>query len=111
MGFFYFVLALLGAEQQKQYGSQAQFFTSYSNVRMQTVRTEVIKYYNTHGRLPDTLAQVSATCETNDFFGRPILYKTTGANTAELSSLGRDGKVGGSGADEDTGIVLTVPTP
>ena len=103
--FSYLFLGFFGMQTRKH------FVSNYSNVRLQTVRSELVKYYNTHGRFPDTLDEVSANCETIDFFGRPILYKITGANTAELSSLGQDGKVGGSGADEDIDIVLMLPTP
>ena len=107
-GFSYLMLALFGALQQNQLHTTATFST---NMRLHCVRTEIGKYYNTHGHLPDTLDEVSTSCGAIDFFGRPILYKITGPTTAEFASLGKDGKAGGIGADEDLLVLFLAPTP
>ena len=104
VGFSYLVLAFFSAQHHKHLA------TGYAT-RLQSVRTEIVKYYITYGRLPGTLDEMGASCETTDFFGRPIIYRITGATTVELSSLGKDGKPGGIGADEDLDILLMLPTP
>lgn len=101
--FAYFALALFSAEQQKQLAPVR------SKARLHSVETEVVKYHAAHGGFPESLAEISGSVVTDDLFGRPILYKITGANTAELSSLGQDGIPGGIRENSDTTVIITLP--
>jgi hypothetical protein len=66
-------------------------------------RVEV--YYRKTGGLPGKLADLPVPDgeaeRTTDAWGQELIYSVAGADRFTLTSLGRDGVVGGSGEDED----------
>ncbi|MCA9015891.1 MAG: type II secretion system protein GspG [Planctomycetaceae bacterium] len=83
-----------------------QDFTRLYGLRK--LQVQIVDYHETHGALPDDLAEIpNAVATLNqpgepllDSWGNPFQYRRTG-DDYELFSWGRDGKPGGVGLDAD----------
>jgi len=78
--------------------------------RMTVTALRIQGFVARHGRMPSSLSELPAEpnkdCETTDGWGRPLRWSYDAANAKfTIWSLGRDGKEGGTGDDED--IYLT----
>lgn len=74
-------------------------------MRIGVTQVRLRAHWQAHGRLPAALSELPATAgrdnATTDGWGRGLLYTVAGASAVTLSSLGADGKPGGSDVDED----------
>ena len=95
------VLLIVGCDQT--------FWWNQNATTMWFTKRRIIKYLRVQGRLPDSLSQLAempgydnSIC---DAWGRALIYKILPNGDVSLTSLGRDGKPGGSAEDTDmTGI-------
>lgn len=73
--------------------------------RIGVTQVRLRAYWKTHGRLPPNLSDLPLSPgrdnATVDGWGRSLLYSVTGTSLVTLSSLGADGRAGGTGLDED----------
>lgn len=75
---------------------------------LEQFKGELAVYQITNNSFPQSLSAIGGNKDLNDAFGNPIQYKLTeGGRGYELTSLGADGKPGGSEADAD--ITITGP--
>ena len=89
-------------------GDGAQWWNSNSSVMWVTKR-RIIQYIRVHGHLPESLSQLPEMKgydnSVKDAWGKALIYKVLPSGDISLTSLGRDGQIGGSGEDTDmTGI-------
>jgi len=75
---------------------------------LEQFKGELAVYQITNNSFPQSLSALGGNKDLNDAFGNPVQYKVTdGGRGYELTSLGADGKPGGSEADAD--ITITGP--
>ncbi len=77
-----------------------------TSIHMENVQDGIRKFYQRHGKLPETLAEVKGTLctrmydntgwdkKTKDGWGRPFLYERTGDTTYRLRSLALESVLG-----------------
>jgi hypothetical protein len=81
--------------------------------RIDGTGVRIEKFVALNGRMPRTLSELPSEpnrdCETTDAWGRPLCWSYD-APAAKFTvwSLGRDGKSGGTGVDEDIYITFDV---
>ena len=84
---------------------------SLTATRMQVIKRRVLQYARAHGKLPESLAALPAIegydSSIRDGWKRGILFEVSKSSVITLRSLGRDGKVGGTGDDAD--IIRSFP--
>lgn len=70
-------------------------------------------YWDEHGRLPASPSELpiepNKVSDTTDGWGRELRWTFVDEMTIRVSSLGRDGEVGGAGEDEDWNVDVVVP--
>jgi len=84
-----------------------------TRTRMRIVQRRILDYYSTHGKLPSTLSSLRPESghvdgEVADAWGAGIGYRVVGTQVI-LESLGRDGKPGGVGENQDIGLLFSAP--
>jgi len=83
-----------------------------TETRMFVTKRRILQYAHTHDQLPPDLASLPPMpgydTSITDGWGRTFIYQTNTTGIVTLESLGRDGIVGGSGADAD--IIHAFPT-
>ena len=76
---------------------------------MRGTQFRIVRYYSSTHKLPPTLADLpddpGYNNTTTDAWGREIGYRQS-ANRVILESMGRDGKPGGNGVDQDIYLVF-----
>jgi hypothetical protein len=77
----------------------------YATANMAQLKTRILAYANSHGRLPATLAELIESKEHKfllvDDWRREIQYRHDEAGVVTLYSLGADGRLGGEGGNRD----------
>lgn len=85
--------------------------TSLTETRMFVTKRRILQYAHTHDQLPPDLAALPPMTgydtSVTDGWSRTLSYQTNTTGTVTLESLGRDGIIGGSGADAD--IIRSFP--
>jgi len=80
--------------------------------RMWGIKRRVLQYAHSHNQLPHGLSDLPVMAGYDnsiyDEWGRAFSYEILPAGDVRLTSLGRDGKIGGSGKDAD--FVATFPS-
>jgi hypothetical protein len=80
--------------------------------RMWLTKRRILQYALSHNQLPRSLSDLPIMPgydnSVDDEWGRPITYEVSPSGVVTLTSLGRDGKVGGSGEDAD--MIATFPS-
>jgi hypothetical protein len=80
--------------------------------RMWGVKRRILQFAHSHNQLPYALSDLPIMTgydnSVSDEWGRLIAYKVSSSGSVTLTSLGRDGKIGGSGKDAD--MVATFPS-
>jgi len=82
-----------------------------TRTRMRVTQRRILAYYASYSKTPSSLADLpagdkSVDNNTADAWGRAIDYQVVGDSVA-LESLGRDGKPGGVGQDQDIVLVFS----
>ena len=77
-----------------------------TRTRIWGIKERVLQYAHSHNQLPHFLSELppmggAYDDSVVDEWGRPIAYTVSASGLVTLTSLGRDGKVGGSGKDAD----------
>jgi len=76
-----------------------------TNTVLGTTHGRIWSFWKTRGQLPENVTDLpmesNRNCSTKDAWGREILWSRVDEGTIKLSSLGRDGNVGGIGEDAD----------
>jgi hypothetical protein len=79
--------------------------TSLTETRMLVTKRRILQYAHTHDQLPSDLSSLPPMpgydTSVTDGWGRSLSYQTNTTGIVTLESLGRDGILGGSGADAD----------
>jgi hypothetical protein len=74
--------------------------------RIILTKRRILQYAQSHNELPHSLSELPILPgydnEVIDEWGREIAYEVSPSGLVTLTSLGRDGKIGGSGRDQDT---------
>lgn len=83
-----------------------------TQTRLTIIEYRVRNYYLKHGQLPSTLTDLPPLDENRDSsfldgWANPIRYSTDGVMIS-LLSLGRDGRIGGTGQDADLERMLSI---
>lgn len=86
----------------------AQWGRGTTILQLKSAQSKVLAYQQKYGKLPRTLEvagdicfdQDSISCGPEDAYGFPLDYEIHGS-TFTITALGRDGKPGGSGMEED----------
>jgi len=80
--------------------------------RMWVVKRRILQYAHSHNQLPRSLSELPIMQgydnDVEDEWGRMITYEVSPSGLVTLTSLGRDGKRGGTGKDAD--MVATFPS-
>ena len=78
-----------------------------TETRLDLAFERIQAYWNLHGKVPKEPSELPdmPDCSMRDGWGREFHWKSDGKRTVSVWSLGRDGKKGGSGEDED--MVIT----
>ena len=76
-----------------------------TGIRMETMKQRILHYARTHNELPKTAADLplltSRDNTVQDGWGRDIRFEIATNGIVTLTSLGRDGRPGGTGDDAD----------
>ena len=84
---------------------------AYTHSGMLLTSRRILRYAHSHNQLPRTLSDLPVMDGYDNSFGdewgRIYIYEVLPSGDVRLTSLGRDGKVGGSGKDAD--MVLIFP--
>jgi hypothetical protein len=86
-----------------------------TRTRMRVTQRRIIDYFSANGKLPSKLSDLPPTRGDHDTsmidaWGRRIGYRAE-PNQVILESMGRDGKPGGNGMDQDIFLVFDPSTP
>ncbi len=85
---------------------------SLTATRMWVVKRRILRYAHSHNQLPRSLSDLPImqgfVNDIRDEWGRVIAYAVSPSGLVTLTSLGRDGKSGGTGKDAD--MVATFPS-
>jgi uncharacterized protein YceK len=83
---------------------------SQTDLRLRDTYGRIEAFWNQHGKVPakaDELPDVKDhDCSMKDGWGRELQWVSDGATKVTVTSLGRDGKPGGTGDDADLEIVF-----
>jgi hypothetical protein len=83
-----------------------------TGTRMWVVKRRILQYAHSHNQLPQALSDLPEMGgfdnSVSDAWGRIFRYELLPSGDVRLTSLGRDGKVGGSGNDAD--MIATFPS-
>ena len=83
-----------------------------TETRMWVVKRRILRDARSHNQLPHALSELPKMEGYDnhiwDEWGRVLIYEVLPSGDIRLTSLGRDGKVGGSGKDQD--MVTTFPS-
>jgi len=83
-------------------GGAAKAKAGLSKGKLTQLKGELAVYQVSNNQYTPKQQAIAADKDLNDAFGNPIQYKVTdGGRGYELTSLGADGKPGGSGVDAD----------
>ncbi|WP_395095278.1 hypothetical protein [Armatimonas sp.] len=97
----FLITALVVLQSLPQILTGRTFYNGSTWMAMYRVNQRIQEYEKDHGKLPASLADLPLTKDENlDSWKRPLLYERH-EGKAILTTLGRDGKLGGEGVDED----------
>ena len=84
-------------------------------IRMETLKQRILHYARTHNEFPKTAADLpllnSRDNTVQDGWGRDIRFEIAPNGIVTLTSLGRDGRPGGTGDDADITRTFPAHTP
>jgi len=80
--------------------------------RMWVIKRRILQFTQSHNQLPSSLSDLPIMTgydnSVSDEWGHVMAYEVSPSGLVTLTSLGRDGKIGGSGKDAD--MVATFPS-
>src|SRR5437868_14045067 len=81
-----------------------------TETRMAVTYYRIQRFWNAHGKVPATPGELpekeQKDCSMIDGWGRKLKWESDGKTKVKVWSLGRDGKLGGSGEDADLEFVF-----